>query len=93
MKVHVYLGCDTNHLARGGLSEDSVSVLKKAVGGLSTDSDLKTYEAGSRFGTGVWLTSGSLDEAFRNSIAATLRRIIESATPKVRNAADEENEE
>ena len=90
----VGLVCDKKHITdREGFSEKALDSLKSSVLDLTFHSEQKTYDRPTWFGFGVSTSVDALEDSIQESTGILLGRMIESATPIVREFARRQNEE
>ena len=77
----------------GGLSVDESESLKNLLDNLDIHEDQKPYQHDKWGRVMVDFGGNALDDDFANSLADTLRRFIEVATPAIMDFLDERNEE
>ncbi len=93
-KAYIGLYCHEVNLLRDEVfSSDDMEVLKNTLKDISSDEDLSVESSKNVFKIGISCEGDALDEAFANTLAETLKRVIEIFTPTITDFLDERNEE
>ena len=93
-KAYVFFCChEVNLLRYEVFSSHDIEVLKDTLKKISSDEGLFDQSSKDSFKTGVLCEGDALDEVFANTLAETLKRLIEIFTPTITDFLNKRNEE